>query len=171
MILYTLGSTFPPSTRTAGYIVFFAGLLAFLFAPIIGLLFMLGGVFVAFAKNKIELDPKKKQYRLFTSIVGIKMGKWLSLEDFPYITILKKREVTTTYSRASNTPATTGDDTFYGIYLLNKSHRKKLLITRLSTREEATAHLDRLSVELVLTVTKYAPALSAASQKRARGRR
>ncbi len=72
-------------------------------------------------------------------------------------------ESSTVYSRSQI--ATTDINTYYDINLMNKSHRKKVILSRLKGVEEAA---KELCLELDLEYTKYNPVISAKTRARRR---
>ncbi len=154
------GKTFTPSMVGAGYTVILIGLLIIFSGHYIsGAIILLVGGFIALSYNGIEIDDISGRYRSYTSIYGVKFGEWKTTNEFPYISVLKKTESTTAHSRA-NIASTTSRETFYEVCLLNKTHRKKLVLKRAYTPEEANEFAEKLTTFLDAEITIYKPVLS-----------
>lgn len=85
------------------------------------------------------------------------MGKWKSLNAYPFITVLNANK-SNKASDITGLNKTVITDSALGIYLLNNSHRKKLLLKRTNTnmeetKEEAKRIADLTNKELM----KYNP--------------
>lgn len=167
----TLERLFPPAMRAAGYIpMAFALLLFYSLSWITGLLFMLVGAFITFATNGIRIDTKTWRYKQFIGFLGIKLGKWKTLESYQQISLLKNHETTTAFSR-SNRNTTTSDEVFYDTVLLDTSHHNKLVIMRSKDEQEAKESTTKLAQSLNLEFVKYAPQMSQQTLSRKRKER
>jgi len=165
-----LAKVFPPATRYSFYVIMAAGLINLAFQPIAGFVAILVSIFVIFAQNGLCLDPQKNQYQSYTKFLGLKMGKWQSLEEYADLCILKTKQSTKAYSRAM-VESETSSEVFYDIYLVSKNHRKKLLIKRSSLFDQAKIEAELLAQALERPLVAYQPQLSAASQARRARRR
>lgn len=159
-IHHKFGSTFPTHILVAGYILMVMGLLIALSYPLAGLSFAFVGTFLSFTKNGMLFNPSTKVYRSYTSYLGIKMGKWQSYESYPHLAILRR---TISKSRTSRMGVSkeVARDTFFDIFLLNKTHRVKLLVNRQKGQEEAKQLARDLAQQLGVDYVAYNPMLSA----------
>ncbi len=108
----------------------------------------------------MSFNSDSKVYRGYTSFVGFKTGKWKSYESCPYLAILRR---TIARSRTSQLGVTReiGRDTYFDIFLLNKTHRVKLLINRQKGQDEAKLLARDLAEKLNVEYVAYNPVLSA----------
>jgi len=160
MIDNKLEKLFPPAMRAAGLIPILFGILLLLGQSYIAaIIFFIIGSFIAFADNGILLDPVGKRSKQYIGFVGLKMGKWKSMQQYCHITILRSRESTTAYSR-SNRATTTSAEIYYDVTLLDKTHRQKLGVKRFKGEQQAVAYSKRLMKALNFDFVKYNPEVS-----------
>ena len=95
---------------------------------------------------------------MYTSFFGFKTGGWKSLEIYKEIAILKSLVNYKSYYKA--TIPLTSRETYYDIYLLDKTHRKKLLIKRLINKDQSILDAESLASLLKMELTTYKPILS-----------
>lgn len=167
MIDNSISNFFPPAVRTVGYVILIAGILLILANPIIGIAITLIGTFVSFAKKGVQIDIGSKRFRDYTGLFGLAYGRWESLEGFTDISVLRKRISTTAYSR-SNRSASTSSGIYYDVCLLDKTHRTKRIINRLTNEEESIKNAKELSAILEVDYAAYNPQISAATKARRR---
>jgi len=162
---------FTPAMTVGGYILMALSVLAFLDGGYIGgVLLILAGGFIAFATNGILIDPNTKRTKQYIGYLGLRIGKWKSMEQYCHITILRSRESTTAYSR-SNRATTTRAEIFYDVTLLDKTHRQKLGVKRLKGEQPAIASAKELMNILGFDFVKYNPVVSEATRiNRRKGR-
>ncbi len=160
IVHHKFGFTFPTHIIIAGYILMVMGLFIALTYLVAGLSFAFVGTFLSFTKNGILFNPTAKTYRSYTSYLGIKMGKWQSYESYPFLAILRR---TISKSRTSRMGVSkeVARDTYFDIFLLNKTHRVKLLINRQKGQDEAKLLARDLAEKLNVEYVDYNPVLSA----------
>ena len=164
---YKQGKVFPPAMQVTGFIVLFAGLIAFIFNLLIGLVVILVGAIMAFSTHGFQLDGKKFRCRECYNFLGFKTGDWNRLEDYPDISIRYSIQTSSAFSRA-HVEMETGRDQFYSVCLLNSSHRKRLVVQKLKVKEEAENLARELSQKWDKKFTVYNPKISAKTQLRKR---
>lgn len=71
-----------------------------------------------------KLITLNKRFREYHAYLGIKAGKWDDLDKYPYLSILLANKSTKS-SDITTLNSVVQTDVAYGVYLLNKSHRKK----------------------------------------------
>jgi len=166
-----LEKLFPPAMRAAGYIPIVFGLLLIIpGAYISALIFILIGSFITFANNGIQLDTNTNRSKQYVSYLGLRMGKWKSMEQYHHISILRSRETTTAFSR-SNRRTTTSEDVYYDITLLDDTHRQKLGVKRSKSEKLALESAKELVDILGFDFVKYSPQVSEQTRSRRRGER
>ena len=134
------------------------------FVTIIISLFLFGITF------KLEIDTQSKTYRIYRSIFGIKSGVYKELKEYSAITLLVARGKRNILSPRFISTLSFSDEE-YDVYITNSSHRKKLFIQRLTSKEKANQLIELLEKELELPYEKYNPKLTQATQNRIRRRR
>ena len=161
------GTIFPPAMVFAGYIILVFSVFTLMSHWVFGLLLMLFSIFICFSFSGIDINIIEKKYRVYEKFLGIKSGKWLALDKFLYLTVLHNREV---YEMHSMPNVTTSESKhFFDVYMLDKTHREKLLIKRFKDANNALSYAKNLSTMLNIELTTYNPILSAETmQKRYR---
>ncbi len=160
IVHHKFGYTFPKHILIAGYILMLMGALLILAYPIAGTSFMIVGTFLSFTKNGMLFNPANKTYRGYTSYLGIKMGKWQPYSSYPYLAILR-RTISKSSTSRMGVSKEVGRDTYFDIFLLNKTHRVKLLINRQKGQDEAKQLARDLAQKLEVEYVAYKPVLSA----------
>lgn len=162
MLNFKLAKIFPKPTIFAGYVLILLGIMLFVFQPL-ALIVSLIGVFISLSYNGIQVDPEKRLYRSYSNIYGIKIGKWESLDPYSSISILRREDAYRAYSYSMSSMEERR--IYYGVFLLNASHRKKLEIQRHGDMKEATFSAKGLSSALSLELVHYKPEISTRSAK------
>ncbi len=159
------GNSFPPAMVFAGYVIIAVGLVLMWESPSAGFGVAVFGGLISLTRSGMLVDFTNKKYKDYTSFFGIRQGNWNSLDAYPYISVLHRKVTTTAFSRA-NRPTTTGSKTYYDIFLLNSTHRKKLMIKRHMERDQAIIDAKELAGKLGLQLTDYNPAVSQKTRAR-----
>lgn len=124
---------------------------------IIGPVLLLMGLFMAGTTEGTQLDVEGKRVRSFLAVLGIKKGTWESLDQYPFLSVLRKNK-----GQTQGIPNTTAADvTFhfvqYEICLLSESHRKRLLVKIHDKKEAAQADAATLSALLGKPLVEFSP--------------
>jgi len=152
------GKSLPSLAVYTGYLILVLGLFKFLIEPLSGLIITFIGGLLCFTITGIQIDLNENKYRMYTSFFGFKTGGWKSLEIYKEIAILKSLVNYKSYYKA--TIPLTSRETYYDIYLLDKTHRKKLLIKRLINKDQSILDAESLASLLKMELTTYKPILS-----------
>lgn len=130
---YSHGPNFGIAPIALGIVLMFIGILMILSSLIvaffIGIGIFLAGSMLSTSQSGVQIDFTNELYREYTTFLFIKMGKWKPLNYFPYVSVLKANKS----NRASDITGlnrTVHTKENLGIYLLNKTHRKKMLVKR-----------------------------------------
>ena len=162
---FSFGALFPTNMVYMGYaMIFLGGIVGAVFHEWAGILVFIAGMWMSFSTSGTQLDLNKKCYREYIKNFGFKRGKWKSYSDHPDMALLKGKEGYTAYSRGM--VELNVSETVYDIYLLNKDHRSKWILTRFNSKEEAMKRGPLLAEELGFRWTEYAPVVSEASRRR-----
>jgi hypothetical protein len=157
MLNFKLAKIFPKPTIYAGYLLILLGGCFFIFQPLaLGVLLL--GIFTSFRFNGIQIDPKKRLYRSYSNIFGMKFGRWESLDDYRKLSVLRRENVYRAYSYSMSTMEER--TTYYGIFLVNESQHKKVEIQRHGNMKDATKSAQGLSSKLSLELVQYKPKVS-----------
>jgi hypothetical protein len=165
MIDNEIGKFFPPAATFAGYIFMVLGVLFMFTNPPVGIVGALVGVFAGFARSGAQIDSKSRRFREYTGLFGIKVGKWEAMDGFASVSVVRNRVTTTAFSRA-NRSATTSDDLFYDVCLLDKTHRNKRVVQRLTDETISVDGATKLAEVLGLEYVPYNPEISEATRAR-----
>lgn len=164
ILTHDFGKSFPPAMSFGGYVFLIAGILALTkFIPL-GIIFLLLGILLTFSKSGIQINTTDNTYRSYNSWFGVKQGKWKSIKNWSYLTLLINRSQTAV-SSLSNRRTLTPIDIFYEITLIDKTKSRKLAIKRLKDKDIAVSDLNDLSQKLNLPIIKY-PANRAPKRKK-----
>lgn len=156
-ITYSHGPNFGIAPIVLGVALMFMGIMMILSSMIaamfIGVGVFLAGSMLSTSTSGVQVDFTNELYREYSTFLFIKMGKWKPLNYFPYVSVMKANKS----NRASditglNRTVTTNEN--LGIYLLNKTHRKKLLIKRVGmdmekAKQEAKQFAERTDKDVV----------------------
>ena len=166
ILVFRLGSPMNIMIRIMGVIMQLMGLYKVVDYPLVAILVFALGCFATYQWQGVEIDKKKKQFRSYTSLLGIKRGEWLGLDKFPYLTILKRSTVERVYGQSmagyDHTKA------FYSIVLMNESHRTKYVLKNIQGLEEAKKEAQIIAAELEKPLVSYSPKISQTAHARRR---
>jgi hypothetical protein len=165
MLNFKLAKTFPKPTIYAGYILILLGLLFFISQPL-SLGISMVGIFTSFSYNGIQIDSKKRLYRSYSNIYGMKFGRWESLDSYRNLSVLRREDVYRAFSYSMSTMEERS--VYYGIFLVNESQNKKVEIQRHGNMKDATNSAQRLSSKLSLELVQYKPKISSRSATKRR---
>lgn len=150
------GPYFPKIANYGGYLAILFGMLSIVESPIFALVFILIGIYLSFTYHGIDLDIKSDKYRNYVSYTGIKVASaWKNLQPYSDLCILKTRESSARYSMSNQSNTTS--ESYFDIFLLNESHRKKIFVERFSDLDSAQEKVFLLAKELNKKHTKYNP--------------
>lgn len=135
IIHYKLGKLFGPSMVFAGYILMVFGVLTIYFSlTSIGLTLL--GAFLAFTTSGTIVDPEKKQYKNYLRLFGlIPVGNEKSFNRDDKIEAKKFRGSYVTSSWSNRQSKIKVID--YRIYLTKADTKKKTILARFDTEDEA----------------------------------
>jgi hypothetical protein len=159
------------TTKSGMLIIAFIVSILFLLANIlIGLLAISITVTLLTLKVGIEIDKTNCKYRYFKSFYGKKSGKWLNLEKFKVLTILKKNLKGQVLSPKLVT-ALNYKQVVFEVNLTTESHRAKVALKRFKTLDLANKFAKSLSKELAFPLENYNPIVSEKTRMRRASRR
>jgi hypothetical protein len=161
-----IGNPFPIPVLIIGVILTLGSLLVVAESSLVAVGFVLVGLLIWTSSYGTEIDITNRRYREYTSFFGLKRGQWFGLEDMPYLAILKSRSGNTVYSRSNQ--STTDLDDYYDVCLLNETHRKRVVLMRFKSNDEASKYAQNIESKLGLTLTQFNPVVSEKTANRRR---
>jgi hypothetical protein len=147
---------FPSVTRFLGYLILTIGVVALYTNGIQVIFIPLIGFAIAFSTKGVVIDIANHQLKEYNNFFFIKFGKWQSLSQFPYITVLEIIEKTSIGSHATLVNSSSRQ-LVYRVTLLSKDHYKKLLLQQLKSKEKAHKETDKIADFLGLTKVIFSP--------------
>ena len=160
-----LGKVFSPIAVFFGYFFLIFGIILLYSNILLGLLLILFGGCVSLTRTGIEFDIAGQKFKEYTNIFYVKIGSWQPLDNYVFLTVLKSKITYKSHSR-SNVSMTTSSEIYFDLFILTKSHRKKIRIGRHESKEEALIDARILSEKLGMQLVDYNPEVSAATKAR-----
>ena len=114
----------------------------------------------------VQIDLANNQYKIYTQYLWLKKGKWKSMKGYTSICVLKKRIAYSQVSRSMRTNNFTTGVT--AIYLLDKTHRHKILIGHKPGYHQAIKRANELAAILNKPYEDYQPLISEKTKNRRR---
>lgn len=102
-------SFFPFQFVFAGYILVLFGVYLLVRYNLLGLLAVLGGLFVSFSFTGIQIDFKNQEYREYLGVFQLKRGRWAPLPDIRYVTVFADRSVQEMHMASMSSTQTSSD--------------------------------------------------------------
>ncbi len=160
-----LGYLFPIPAVASGYIFMPCGIFAIDLNPIVGIGLVFMGCFISLTKTGIQINLAEQQYKEYVSYFGIKLGKWKSLSVYSDISILTKRRLSSS-SKSIAKVSSNSTEVHYDVCLLDKNHRRKLIVHRLKSKAHALDEARSLAVLINVQLSKYNPTISSITKQR-----
>jgi hypothetical protein len=119
----------------------------------IGIAVFFAGAMLSTSKSGVEIDYTNDLYREYSTFLFFKIGKWKSMNYFPYITVLKANKANKA-SDITGLNRTVEVKEQLGVYFLNGTHRKKILVKRTGkdmakSKKEAALLAEKTGKEIV----------------------
>lgn len=130
---------------------------------IIGVIMVLIGLVGLTFTYGAQVDVNNNRYRDYISILLVKMGKWKSLNLYPYITVLKTNKGRSAFAglpmsaMAAATGSADYSDGEFAVYLLNKSHYQKIEIELHDDIKKAKERLSFFASKMNKEIVTYNP--------------
>ena len=139
-------------------VVGFFMLISFYIVPMfIGFAILVFGLYMVTGASGMDINYSHNIFKEYNKFLGIKMGKWNSLNLYPFITVLSANK-SNKASDITGLNKTVVTEKALGIYLLNNSHRKKILLKRTyPTMEKAKAEAEKIAELTDKELMKYNP--------------
>jgi hypothetical protein len=156
-VKFSHGPNFGVAPIVLGVALMFMGLLmilsTFLVAFFIGIGVFLAGSMLSTSYSGVQIDYTNELYREYTTFLFMKFGKWKPLNYFPYVSVLRANK-SNKASDITGLNKTVSTQENLGVYLLNKTHRKRLLVKRVGmdmskAKLEAQSFADKIGKEVV----------------------
>lgn len=159
-----LGLVFPNPALIGGYLFLTLGIIGLVSGHIVGLLIALLGGFVCSTFSGIEINIKNKTIRQYTSYFGFKKGETKDLTPYPFICIFKSNKTHSMYSRSNR--AISYSETTYDLYLLNRSHKEKILIKVEKGEDNAIKKAKEIAGNIGIKLVQYSPEVISKKNRR-----
>ena len=154
MIRFKQGFFFPFTMRIFCGILILVSFGILIQIPVFG--FILICIFgLAFGVVKgIEFDIKQNIFRSYVALYGIKTGKWLPLQDYPFICLLRRN-----YSMKTGLKGASINSNFSTseVILTDTQYRKKIFIIEMPSEEAGVKEAERIAQLLGKDFVPYAP--------------
>ena len=165
---FSFGWLHPPNMRYIGFAVMvFVLIIVVTDGELLSLLGFIPAIWLAFRRSGVQVDLLEDTYREYTESFAIKRGKWISMEQYPDMALLRGVEGFKAYSRAMI--ELSDSEVVWDIYLLKKDHRSRLILKRCKSKDEGEKLGPELAEQMGKNWTVYSPKLS--EKTRARRRR
>jgi len=147
-----IDSLLGPSGTFTGYVLFIFGVI-WTYSNLTGLIFITGGMFLAFTFDGTIIDFNSRRIKSYTCLFGLfKAGKWHSVKEFSKFIIYKSNRSYTTYSRA-NIPLTVKNGDIR-LAFLNEDGSLKITINKFNSFQTARKEMTKLITDLNISELK-----------------
>jgi hypothetical protein len=124
--------------------------------PLALLIFCSIGFYYAFASYGFEVKKSRTEFREYFNYMGVKIGKWKSISEMPFITVFHIGQSEKQYGGRGMQEITTTEKVFK-VYLLSLSHRERALVKVTKDEKEAQKITEYLISELNIEYAKFQP--------------
>lgn len=155
-LLLPLGSPFHIAGVFLGILLIGVGILLWLALGPGGGIILAIGLVLAFWKMGVQIDPVKKQIRRYDGFLGIRIGKWESLDKYPYLSVLRKKKRHTMMEELTIAELEY-DSVEFEVYLLSRNHLRRIMVYTNQVHKKSLEKVRDLSTELDLPFVKYNP--------------
>jgi hypothetical protein len=147
--------------RILGFVLSITGFFMFislLLVPMfIGAGILAFGLYMITGTSGIDINYENSIFKEYNKVLGIKFGKWKSLSPYPFISIMSANK-SNKASDITGLNKTVVTEQALGVYLLNNSHRKKILLKRTSPKmEQAKTEAERIAELAEKEIMRYNP--------------
>jgi len=159
-----LGPVFPQPVMIGGLVFAGFGIILLFQIWYMGILMIVLGGYVGIGVNGVCIDTTRMMFKTYTKWLGIRNGRWKSLESYPFLSVIKWQVGITMASRGNRTldmPETT-----FCVCLLSSTHRTKVVIRQEDSFRQAEKFAKETAGRLGKAVVEYSPVIS--EQTRAR---
>ena len=137
---------------------FFSGLHPAIFV------FWLIGIWGITARRGTTLRSEDQKMFRYYAVYGIPLGIWEPIQPNAAVVLLGERQSVrqSSYAGVMRYQQQEG----FALYLVNKSHREKILLARTARKEELDPFIKALEEEFNLKLERFSPAISAKTRAR-----
>ena len=111
-------------------------------------------VHFAFYKTGMEIMVRRQKLRFYSTLFGMKIGKWISIQRYPYIA-LRQVNLVDKYNmdgQVQLAPNNNPDDQLYKIVLVSRSTKHRITLQEFEDRLEAEAFLHKIKMATKLKI-------------------
>ena len=131
--------------------------------PAIFVFWLIGLWGVTARRGTILRSADQKMFR-FYSVYGIPLGSWEPIIPNAGVVVLGEQQSVRQISYAG--VMRYQEHTGFALYLVNESHREKVLLARVVRRDELDPYVKVLEEEFKLKLVRFSPAISAKTKAR-----
>ena len=135
--------------------------------PVLFPLVMFGFWGITASRGTVLRSEDQMMFRYY-SVYGVPMGSWEEIKPNAAVVALDEQHSVRQTSYGGTMRYQESQECV--LYLVNGTHREKVKIAKVSSREELTPHLPILEQEFNLKLVKFSPVVSAKTSARKRNR-
>jgi len=135
--------------------------------PVLFPLVMFGFWGITASRGTVLRSEDQMMFRYY-SVYGISMGSWEEIKPNAAVVALDEQYSVRQTSYGGTMRYQESQESV--LYLVNGTHREKVKIAKVSSREELTSYLPILEQEFNLKLVKFSPVVSAKTSARKRNR-
>jgi hypothetical protein len=155
MIKNRIGFSFPGILVFIGFLFMFFSIFIIIESLVFGLIILAAGALFGLSSYGSEIDVADQKFREYGSLFGIKRGKWEDCDKMPFIGVFKSRSGYLIYGRSTN--STTDIHDYYDVCLMNASHRRRIVLQKFKTKDEALNFAHMLETKINSKLTEFNP--------------
>ncbi len=148
-------AAFPLAVMVLAGVFLFCGFAILGESGLIGLIMIVAACLVLLSRYGYEIDVDRQLARSYTSIFGIKSGKWTDISSYSQVSILSTRMNTTAYSRTNR--STSDHYLLFRVCLLDDTHLRKVLVYESQSKGRAEAFLKDMIQHMAIKHVRYSP--------------
>jgi hypothetical protein len=166
------GFNFGPATRTGAWLFAAFGLYGIYMGGggiFFGVFLLLAAIFALTSKHGVQISLSNNYIREYSSVFGIKSGKWkstLGLTDITVIKLGKKIRMGNFLPAVVATPVGSIeiDASVNEVYLLTADHRKRILVKVCKSAKEGFEFAKEISSRMGKNLVNFNPKISEATK-------
>ena len=119
---------------------------------------LLVGCVVGIGSTGFLIDFKSKKYKKYLSIFFFYKGRWKSLENFKYLSIISRNLKGAIHGRGG--ASVTFKEIIYELYLLDETHTRRILIEKNDDLKSISMKASEISILFNYEIVEYSPEIS-----------
>ncbi|MBD0852640.1 hypothetical protein [Maribacter arenosus] len=155
---------FPDVFAYIGYLMIFIGVVLLIKEQRWGIVLIILGILLGFSFVGILIDTDKRTFKTYSSLFGFKKGVWESYDDYVDLSILEVNQKQKGHSRTGL--EFSSKFMVYRVFMLDKKHRKRILLQEFKTKELAVEFAEVMSKSISKPIKTYSPVISKSSRSK-----